>query len=54
MLNLVHGPKIGEQVIAYLRDQLGHASIKMTVDTYGHLMPSMQHHLVDPLDDDIT
>jgi integrase len=23
----------------YIQDQVGHASITMTVDTYGHLMP---------------
>jgi integrase len=37
--------------LAYVKEQLGHASIKMTVDTYGHLMPSMQHGVVDGLDD---
>jgi len=25
--------------LAYVRDQLGHSSIKMTVDVYGHLVP---------------
>ena len=34
-----------------MKEQLGHASIKMTVDTYGHLMPSMQRGVVDGLDD---
>jgi integrase len=25
--------------LAYVRDQMGHASIQITVDTYGHLVP---------------
>ena len=25
--------------LVYVKEQLGHASIKMTVDTYGHLIP---------------
>src|SRR5208282_4686276 len=25
--------------LAYVRDQLGHSSIQITVDTYGHLVP---------------
>jgi integrase len=40
--------------LAYIKEQLGHASIKMTVDTYGHLMPNMQQGIVDQLDDNVT
>jgi hypothetical protein len=28
--------------LPYVRDQLGHGSIKITVDTYGHLVPGEQ------------
>ena len=35
----------------YIRDQLGHHSIKVTVDTYGHLVPGSNRQAVDKLDD---
>ncbi|MBI3455457.1 MAG: site-specific integrase [Candidatus Rokubacteria bacterium] len=37
--------------LAYIRDQLGHHSIKMTVDIYGHLVPGANKAAVDRLDD---
>ncbi len=37
--------------LAYVRDQLGHSSIRMTVDTYGHLVPGANRQAVDRLDD---
>jgi integrase len=37
--------------LAYVRDQLGHASIQLTVDTYGHLIPEANRQAVDKLDD---
>jgi integrase len=37
--------------LAYVRDQLGHHSIKVTVDTYGHLVPGENRKAVDKLDD---
>jgi integrase len=37
--------------LAYVRDQLRHASIKLTVDTYGHLIPGSNRQAVDRLDD---
>ncbi|HXH08224.1 MAG TPA: tyrosine-type recombinase/integrase [Alphaproteobacteria bacterium] len=37
--------------LAYVRDQLGHASIKITVDTYGHLVPGANIAAVNRLDD---
>jgi Site-specific recombinase XerD len=40
--------------LAYVKEQLGHFSIKMTVDIYGHLAPSGQHNAVNRLDDDAT
>ena len=40
----------GESV-TYVRDQLGHSSIKMTVDVYGHLVPGANRQAVDRLDD---
>jgi integrase len=36
---------------AYVRDQMGHHSIKVTVDTYGHLVPGANRKAVDKLDD---
>jgi len=38
--------------LAYVRDQLGHASIQITVDTYGHLVPGGNRAAVDRLDDE--
>jgi integrase len=38
----------GERV-AYVRDQLGHSSIKTTVGTYGHLVPGANKAAVDRL-----
>ena len=37
--------------LAYIRDQLGHHSIKVTVDIYGHLAPEGNKQAVDKLDD---
>ena len=37
--------------LAYVRDQLGHHSIKVTVDIYGHLAPQGNKAAVDRLDD---
>jgi len=37
--------------LAYIRDQLGHHSIKVTVDIYGHLAPEGNKEAVDRLDD---
>ena len=37
--------------LAYVRDQLGHHSIKVTVDIYGHLAPEGNKSAVDNLDD---
>jgi integrase len=37
--------------LAYIKDQLGHSSIKITVDTYGHLVPGGNRQAVDRLDD---
>jgi integrase len=36
--------------LAYVRDQMGHSSIQITVDTYGHLMPGANINWVDGLD----
>jgi integrase len=40
----------GESVV-YVKEQLGHSSIQMTVDTYGHLIPGANRVAVDGLDD---
>jgi len=44
----------GGESLAYVRDQLGHQSIKMTVDIYGHLAPEGNKEAVDKLDDPPT
>jgi integrase len=36
--------------LAYVRDQLGHSSIQVTVDIYGHLVPGANRAAVDRLD----
>ena len=41
---------LGES-LAYIRDQLGHHSITLTVDTYGHLVPGTNRKAVNRLDD---
>jgi hypothetical protein len=38
--------------LAYVRDQMGHASIQITVDTYGHMVPGGNRAAVDRLDDE--
>lgn len=38
--------------LAYVKDQLGHHSIQITVDTYGHLVPGANRQAVNRLDDD--
>lgn len=40
--------------LAYIKDMLGHYSIQMTVDVYGHLVPSENREAVNSLDDDAT
>jgi integrase len=35
----------------YVKEQLGHHSIQMTVDIYGHLIPSSNRQAVNRLDD---
>jgi len=37
--------------LAYVKEQLGHHSIQITVDTYGHLVPGGNKAAVDRLDD---
>lgn len=39
------------ETLAYVRDQLGHHSIRVTVDIYGHLIPGANKVAVDRLDD---
>ena len=36
--------------LAYVRDQMGHSSIQITVDIYGHLIPGANIAFVDRLD----
>jgi integrase len=44
---LIHA---GENLL-YVRDRLGHASIKVTMDTYGHLLPVGVRSRLERLDD---
>ena len=37
--------------LAYVKEQLGHHSLKITVDTYGHLVPGGNRQAVDKLDE---
>ena len=37
--------------LAYIKEQMGHSSIDMTVDIYGHLVPGENRQTVDKLDD---
>jgi len=39
----------GESIV-YVKEQLGHASIQITVTTYGHLIPGASRAAVDKLD----
>ncbi len=36
--------------IVYVKEQMGHSSIQVTVDTYGHLIPGANVNFVDRLD----
>lgn len=36
--------------LAYVKEQLGHSSIQVTVDIYGHLVPGANRAAVDKLD----
>jgi integrase len=40
--------------LAYVKDQMGHSSIQITVDTYGHLIPGADIAWVDRLDTKTT
>ncbi len=36
--------------LAYVRDQMGHRSIQVTVDVYGHLIPGANISFIDKID----
>jgi hypothetical protein len=36
--------------VVYVKEQMGHSSIQVTVDTYGHLIPSANVSFIDALD----
>ncbi len=40
--------------LAYVKEQLGHSSISVTVDVYGHLVPGGNRAAVDRLDEPST
>jgi len=37
--------------LAYIQEQMGHSSIRITVDNYGHMIPRTENRAVDSLDD---
>ena len=39
--------------LTYVKEQMGHSSINVTVDIYGHLVPGGNRAAVDKLDDDV-
>jgi len=41
----------GEAILHYVSKQLGHSSITITVDYYGHLVPTRRRVIVNRLDD---
>jgi integrase len=41
----------GGESLVYVKEQLGHHSIKITVDVYGHLIPGTNKAAVDRLDE---
>ncbi len=40
-----------DESVVYVKEQLGHGSIQITVDTYGHLIPGANRGAVNRLDD---
>ena len=40
----------GGASLDYVKDQMGHSSIQITVDTYGHLIPGADINWIDGLD----
>ena len=40
--------------LAYVKEQMGHSSISVTVDIYGHLEPGADRDEVNKLDDDVV
>jgi Phage integrase family len=40
--------------LAYMKDKMGHSSIQVTADTYGHLIPGANINWVDGLDRETT
>ncbi len=41
----------GNASLAYVQQQLGHSSIQITVDRYGHLVPGENREAANRLDD---
>jgi hypothetical protein len=37
-----------------VKEQMGHSSIAVTVDIYGHFIPSEHSHAVDDIDDEVS
>lgn len=43
-----------KESLTYVKEQMGHSSIQITVDTYGHLVPGANRQAVAKLDDDFS
>jgi integrase len=41
-----------KESLVYVKEQMGHSSIQVTVDLYGHLVPGSNRQAVDRLDDE--
>ena len=50
-LLIQQGESLAYVSLAYVKDQLRHSSIQITVDIYGHLVPGGNRQAVDKLDD---
>jgi integrase len=48
MLETVVAPNAGESLV-YVKEQLGHSSIKVTVNIYGHWIPGTNRQAVNRL-----
>jgi hypothetical protein len=45
----IQGQATNGESLAYVKDQMGHHSIQITVDTYGHLIPGANRQAVNRL-----
>jgi hypothetical protein len=43
----------GGESLAYVKEQMGHSSIKVTVDIYGHLVPGENREAANRISDKV-